>query len=140
MISTDAVSFIGQCLTAAGFTPKTEYVGDIRDRPLGAETYFPAFMRVVKEELDEFKGGSASECRAEVTVNVRLLGDKKGFADAETLAQMCEQAIGRAYMTGQMIVKKAVLGEFRRNMQLGRLEREMSVTLSYIVTLTEVIR
>ena len=140
MICTDALTFVGGCLSSAGFVPKIEYLGDIREEPSGTTDYYPAFMRVTKESLDQFKGGSASECRAEVTVKVRMLGSAKGFADADVLANMCENAAGRAYMSSDMIVKKTELGEFRRNITLGRLEREMTFTVSYIVTLTEVIR
>ena len=140
MISSNALTFVSGCLTAAGFTSKTEYIGEINEKPIGSGGYYPAFMRVSKIALDQFKGGSASECRAEVTVKVRLIGAKKGFADAETLDAMCENVAGRGYMTSQTIVKRAELGELKRNMQLGRLERELEITVSYIVTLTEVIR
>lgn len=133
MISSAVTDYIEKCLADAGFEPMTEYEDDIMKRPPAVQTaVYPAFMRVSQIALSEFRVSGTFGCRAEVTVKIRALGAKKGFADAETLCRMSEDALGSIYLGSDMLVVRAVCGEIKRNMQLGRLERTLEVTLSYV--------
>lgn len=140
MISSIVTDYISECLRSAGFEPMTEYEDDIMKKPPAVQSaVYPAFMRVSQTALSRLSGGGAPDCRAEVTVKIRALGAKRGFADAEKLSAMSEQALSRLYLGSGMLVSRAVCGEVKRNMQLGRLEMPLEATLSYIYELKEVI-
>lgn len=138
MISSIVTDYISECLKSAGFEPMTEYEDDIMKRPPAVQSaIYPAFMRVSQTALSSFSGNGAPGCRAEVTVKIRALGAKRGFADADKLSGMSEKAISRLYLGSSMLVQRAVCGELRKNMQLGRLEMPLEATLSYIYELGE---
>lgn len=133
MISSVVTDYVARCFKAAGFEPMSEYEDDIMQKPPAVkQTAYPAFMRVSQTALSRFTGSGVPGCRAQVTVKVRALGAKRGFADADALCAMSEDALSRLYLGSSMLIEKAVCGEVKRNMQLGRLERTIEATLSYV--------
>lgn len=127
-ISAAALDAVMETLSDVGFSPFIEYEGEIRTAPSLAAPY-PAAVSVRKVTLGEYVAGSAPKCCAEVTVQVRAFGAKRGFFDAEKLSELTESAAGEMYFSSSAIVKGITCGSVGRSMTLGRLERELEITL-----------
>lgn len=127
MMCDPLIESITSKLTAAGFTVKREYVGDIAD--VGSSS-FPAFLRVEKIELRELIQTRSDErtCREEVTLRIRALGRDEGFYGASALADKTENAVARIYLSENMLVKDITCGEIKKNTALGRLEQVIGLT------------
>lgn len=138
MISDEIYEYVENALEYAGFTAIREYEGDVMPRGFSSAEY-PAIAAVKSTELGEmFNDGGELRCCADVTFSLRLCGEKRGFYDAHTLAQMCEKAVMRMYFFSKLIIKKIVCGQPQKNMQLGRLEQCLEVCFETDVSMKEV--
>ena len=128
MISDTVYTKIKGYLESVGFCVMREYVGDIRTLPIGSSRY-AAFVSVKQTELSELTvSGDSPECRAAVTLMIRTLGAKAGFFDAEKLITMTEKAAAAVFFSSDIIVKKLICGEPKKNMTTGRLEQSVELT------------
>jgi hypothetical protein len=111
-------------LSQAGFTPIEEYDSDT----VSAE--YTAYWQIAEISLGELNfDGSTAECSADFEIKVHALGAKRDFSDKKTLEQMVQSAASYLIFSSSLIVKKLCCGGVSKNMRLGRLEYEMSITL-----------
>jgi hypothetical protein len=123
-ISDTAVTLVGTALSAAGFAVRQSYTGSA---PVSGRTAFISADKAALSGLDS-EGGS---CRAEVTVTARLCAAEKGFFGAAGFSELCEGAVKSLYFGSGVLISRAELSALKKNMQLGRLERTLTVTVVY---------
>ena len=131
LIGSSVFDSVSECLTAAGFTVKRDYIDDIDERPAGQTgAVYPAFMSVTKTELHKLSqtGQNSRRCTVDVTLRIRALGSSPGFGGAAVLSYMTETAAMRIYFSSEVIIKSITCGELRKNMSLGRLEQIIELT------------
>jgi hypothetical protein len=118
----DIKELIESALSSAGFTPSEDYAGSL-------QADHPAFWRIKKISLGELSTGRVTECSADFEISVRIMGAKRDFSDSAALKQMAQKAVQTLIFSSEMIVKAVNLGEIYRNMQTGRLEFPLDVTV-----------
>jgi hypothetical protein len=119
--------FIVQRLKSAGFTAIQTSNGDINE--IGKDEY-AAFWRIKEISLGGLTiSGSSTQCSAEITAEIRLMGTKCGFTDSVTLSEMAEKAMQNMLFLSPAIVKSIHCKDVTRNMLCGRLEYPLTAVI-----------
>lgn len=127
-MSSTAESYVMTKLKAAGFYPMKERSGKIEDR---LRNTYAAFVRVDEVKLSELVLNGVPDSRADVSVTVRALGKVCGFRDSKDLEDKTDAAASKMFFDSDILIKEISCQKISADLVLGRLEREIKITLSY---------
>lgn len=120
-----AMTLVSGALSTAGFAVRLGFGGE----PDSGDTAFLSAESVKLSKLDSVSGS----CRAEVTVKAKLLAAEKDFFGVGRFSEHCESAMKSLYFGSTVLIDRAELSGLRKNMQLRRLERTLTVTAVCVI-------